>query len=343
MAFRQLLRLCASVAEGERRQTHFPFVRGVGTATSLGPDWRLNLLFLPPEHVPLDFFWSCSGLVQFDVHLPWAASLEGAALLAPPGGWSEEESEASVVLSEPGSGRAVARGVVAAGALRVELECDASRTCAVLRATVSRAARIARLVLQFRRNVPVVLAVLPAGTPSGESSPAPGSNSSFEIFGKKSSSSSSSGKRPKKAAESATGAAARRVAASLVEEQLRASLPAQRLLEPARRETRGNAAELWLVRQRNATQFAGGLAVRLAREDAPQKLRVLRVLRLRVDEKGDLREAEPLAQFVVPVVAAPCLVWFPLPQRVAASCLVVECLDASGQPPQMWLTSESEK
>ncbi len=330
-AFRQLLRLCASLAEFRRNHNHFPFVRGAGGAASLGPDWRLNLLFLAAADVPLDFYWPCEGMVQFDVHLPFWAVVENASLLSPPGGWLAAEGGVTVTLRDLESSEVVAIGSIAPLAQSVTLDCDSDAAHAVLRVTVSGKLRLARVVLQLRKHAVQLsggpMTPIAAPSPRADTSASP-NHSSFEVFGKKSSKSSELNSWSKK------------LAAGLVEEQLRTTLPSQRIQEPVKREVRGNATELWLVKHRNSVTFSGGLAVRLMRDDAPQKLKVIRVSCLRLDERGEARQVWQCGQFVVPMVPANSVVWFPLVRDVPVSCFIVECMDASCAPPQLWLTTE---
>lgn len=318
MACRHVLRLAGSIALATRSFQHYPFVR------SSGSRFQANLLFVPEALVPLDFCWESTGS-DLVLHLPFAASVRRVELIAPPSGWWDEGEQNKAVVE------AELRGSVSGKALSVLLlRRDAQRVVAnvtdapfeseLLFCCPARL-RVARMILELGGQEKVALADH-AGVDEASAEEKHHHNS-FEIFGKKSSSSMS---------------ASSRVTTELVQDVL--TPLKQRLVEPFKRELRhGNTVDIWLVKQRNSVDFAGGFAVRLGREEQPQQMSI-RVHSMRLDEKGDYHSSQSLGLFVLPTVPTVSVVWFALPLLHRTSCIILEVICPTGAPvQQLWLTS----
>jgi hypothetical protein len=328
MACRHLLRLSASLAYAARLFCHYPFVR------VSGEDCRANLMFVAQDHVPFDFFWKCSGPTELLIHLPFVSTVKSVVFLAPPSGWSDNKNNnnnnnnnnnsnnnsnnnapIAVSLSWAESGQRIV-----AGSLQSELKCkllpEEGGSCHnVVRLEFGGRVRVARVVLELEEARTAGSKLVVSNNDAR--------HNSFEIFGKKSTDS----KLP--------SVATSKISTTLVQDMLPSS---QVLVDPFKKELRSsNTTDFWLVKQRNSVPFAGGFALRLAREELPQQISV-RVHSFQVDEKGDYKSSQLLGHFVVGSVSTVSIVWFALPLLHSASCISVEVLCAAPTQQQLWLT-----
>lgn len=321
IAFRHLTRLCTAVAEAKHDYGHYPFVR----ASSV--DWRLNMLFLPTDALPLSFFWeSDSKDVDFSVFLPFRSVLNSATLFAPPDApfWNTDNLEVTLTLANGTVlGKAKLESSQQTDTIGVACACTEPTSMVRVHLTSTRGSfRVARLSFGLFRHVDAIQGV-PANNVDHASS-LRNVSLGAEVFGKK-------GKKE----SIVLPLAVKPLVVQEVQDMIRCSLVHQKIFEPIRREHRGNVSELWFVRQRNSVTFpGGGLIVRVKREAMmPQQLRLIRVTAVVADDRGDVVSAVALRDpIVVPQIPGGTTLWFSLPATDKLSCLNIEFILDVGRP-----------